>query len=603
MKCINCGADIPNSATFCTKCGARQEFNQELINRAAQGETQAETELYNATYNTVYALVKSMVKDEDTVLDILQDSYVKAFRNLNQLQEANKFRPWLKTIARNRTMDHFRERKTVLFSEMAPLDDENADVDFEDNNPEALPEVVIDRQETSRLISEILDALPEDQRGVISMFYYEQMSVKEIAEQLGVSDNTVKSRLNYGRKKVEEKVLDLEKKGTKLYGLAPVPFLLMLLGRQEALAMHMDDAQASLQRILQRTGGGAAEAGSHAGQQASSQIQQTGIQPVSQQPQPAGMLNTPASGVQPVQAAAVKGGVPLAAKIVAAVAAVAVVGVGAAVVIPAVTDRVSGGADVASNEITQDTNDVVGTGNSEEEDSILTGQSNTDEASSADQTDEADWADSGETAEEELAPVSLSEAQVEEVTLFVDRIKGISDGSYMTPEEIRKQLEEDSYAVSWLIFSDAGGFDINWGDIGSLRSDGGYWFVDNVDTSHVDRMFKEWLDMEFDYRDLPAPGERVFGACYYNGGVSLYGEATGGFTIRSTVYEDTKEEDGHTVIEYRILGEIGYDNPDFDYENQENNIIEEGRIRLHVSKADNSYGFRIVGLEIDWFDE
>ena len=605
MKCMNCGADIPNIATFCTKCGVRQEFNQELINRAAQGETQAETELYNATYNTVYALVKSMVKDEDTVLDILQDSYVKAFRNLNQLQEANKFRPWLKTIARNRTMDHFRERKTVLFSEMAPLDDENADVEIEDTNPEALPEVVIDRQETSRLISEILDALPEDQRGVISMFYYEQMSVKEIAEQLGVSDNTVKSRLNYGRKKVEEKVLDLEKNGTKLYGLAPVPFLLMLLGKQEAYAMHTGDAQALLQRILQRTGGGSAEAGAHAGQQASSQIQQTGTQPVQAAVQSTGAQMAQSAIQTGMQAAAVKAGVPLAAKIVAAVAAVAVVGVGAAVVIPAFTDRVSGGADVASNETSQDAGNLFGIGDTEEEeetlqagqsdeeDSSLTGQSDTDEASSAGQTDETDQADSGETADEVLTPVRLSQADVEELDWLNISLMHLPESNYNSPEEIAEGLRQNPALMSTLIFFECNVDIFN----DATREDDRYWYVDHVDTSGVDNMLKELLDMEYDYRLLPEPDNSMdWGAYYYNGGVTIYGVPRGLEGLLFADYVGCVDEEDHSVVEY----DIAYWD---DYIEVGGQKVQVGSFRTHVSKADNSYGFRIVGLEIDWFDE
>ena len=54
------------------------------------------------------------------------------------------------------------------------------------------------------------------------MFYYEEMSVREIAETLGCSENTVKSRLNYGRRKVEAKVKELEKRGTRLYSMAPL---------------------------------------------------------------------------------------------------------------------------------------------------------------------------------------------------------------------------------------------------------------------------------------------------------------------------------------------------------------------------------------------
>ena len=91
------------------------------------------------------------------------------------------------------------------------------------------PEVVMDQNETTRLMKEIIDTLTDEQRICVTMFYMEQMSVKEMASVLEVSENTVKSRLNYGRQKIKDKVLDLEKKGTKLYGLAPIPFFLLLL--------------------------------------------------------------------------------------------------------------------------------------------------------------------------------------------------------------------------------------------------------------------------------------------------------------------------------------------------------------------------------------
>lgn len=83
---------------------------------------------------------------------------------------------------------------------------------------------------------EILDHLPEDQRVVIGMFYYEEMSVKDIAQTLGVSENTVKSRLSYGRKKIKEQVMDLEKRGTKLYNVAPFVFFLYLLGKADKVS-------------------------------------------------------------------------------------------------------------------------------------------------------------------------------------------------------------------------------------------------------------------------------------------------------------------------------------------------------------------------------
>ncbi len=241
MKCYKCKATIPDGADFCPRCGVSQGFSPELIRKAKDNNQNAITELYNKTYSNVYYTIKAIVKDDDAVMDILQDSYLNAFRSLDQLQDTSKFRAWIKRIAHNRAVDYLRQTKAVNFSDISK-DDTNIPLEFEDTRPENLPEVIIDQNETARLMAEILDSLPSDQRACVSMFYYEQMSVKEIAEELGISENTVKSRLNYGRKKIETQVRALENKGTKLYGLAPLPFLLILFKSQEAYAAEIPAA-------------------------------------------------------------------------------------------------------------------------------------------------------------------------------------------------------------------------------------------------------------------------------------------------------------------------------------------------------------------------
>ena len=212
------------------------EFTDKLIRKAASGDQDAITELYELTYSSVYKTVKSMIADEDTVLDIVQDSFIKGFQSLDQLDAPENFRAWMKRIATNKAKDYLKKKKPILFTDMENEDGE--EIDFRDDCLEHCPEEVLDRKETTRLMNEILATLSEEQRIVIGMFYYEEMSVREIAETLGCSENTVKSRLNYGRKKVEAKVKELEKRGTKLYSLAPLPFLLWLL-RMDAEAAEL----------------------------------------------------------------------------------------------------------------------------------------------------------------------------------------------------------------------------------------------------------------------------------------------------------------------------------------------------------------------------
>ena len=113
------------------------DFTEKLIRRAAGGDQQAITELYELTYSSVYKTVKSMVADEDSVLDIVQDSYIKGFQSLEQLDAPENFRAWMKRIAVNKAKDYLKRKKPILFSEMAG--EEGEEIDFRDECLEHCP--------------------------------------------------------------------------------------------------------------------------------------------------------------------------------------------------------------------------------------------------------------------------------------------------------------------------------------------------------------------------------------------------------------------------------------------------------------------------------
>ncbi len=349
MKCNNCNTTIPDSSNICPICGEPQVIRQTIIDAAKAGDENALTDLYYRTSNEVYNTVKFLVKDEDAAQDLLQDSYIKAFRSLDQLEDAAKFPAWIKRIAHNKAIDYLRKSRDVNFSSMS-MDDDDAEIEFEDERPESLPEVVIDRGETARLIGEILDALPDDQRACITLFYYDQLSVKEIADELEIPEATVKSRLQYGRRKIEAKVRDLEKKGTKLYGLAPLPFLLLLFRlvqkglsapRTELLPEILEGTAAGMQAAA-----GSEEAAVNAGKNAIESTVNAGSKATgSSAAKAAGSAATKAAGSSAAKAAgsaaakaagiatAKAAGTVISGKIIAIIVAAAVV-VGAAVAVP-----------------------------------------------------------------------------------------------------------------------------------------------------------------------------------------------------------------------------------------------------------------------------
>ena len=213
---------------------------KDLVLAAREGEQEAFSELYRLTYNAVYQSIRALVKDEDAVQDLVHDSYIKGFQNLDKLDDPEKYQAWMKRLASNTALDYLRKKRPALFSERVDENGEEIDLRHADDDLSHQPEQMLDKKETVRLIQEILGTLSPEQRMALSMMYYEERSIREIAEVMNCSENTVKSRLNYGRKKVEAAVRALEKQGVKLYSMAPMPFLLWLFRAAKAQGIAME---------------------------------------------------------------------------------------------------------------------------------------------------------------------------------------------------------------------------------------------------------------------------------------------------------------------------------------------------------------------------
>ena len=222
----------------------------ELVAAIRGGDQDAFTELYERTSQEVYRTARAVLRNEDEALDVQQDTFVYAFRHLDQLSEPEKVRSWLRSIAVNRAKTLLRRNTPVLFTELENDEGEGLP-EQADLSLDASPELSLERKETAELVNEILGELSDGQRAAVAMYYYEQMSVNEIAESLGVNVSTVGTQLFRGRKKIEEAVRALEKKGVKLYGLSPVGFLVALMKRQAPTAQA---GQAVLAKTLSKAG-------------------------------------------------------------------------------------------------------------------------------------------------------------------------------------------------------------------------------------------------------------------------------------------------------------------------------------------------------------
>lgn len=205
----------------------------EAVNLAKQNDEAGYTYLYEQTYSKALYVAIKYVKQEDRAYDVLQDAYIKAFKSLDQLDNPEKYVSWFHMIVARTALNDLKKRTPMLFTQLEK-DDESYDISnmFRDEYTDNQPELVMEQKETSRLVQEIIDTLSDEQRTCVTMYYIQEFSVKEIAGILEVSENTVKSRLNYARKKIEEKVKQLENQGTKLYGIAPLPFFIMLMKKE-----------------------------------------------------------------------------------------------------------------------------------------------------------------------------------------------------------------------------------------------------------------------------------------------------------------------------------------------------------------------------------
>lgn len=161
-----------------------RDFCPEWVSEAKQGNQQAIENLYICAWQEVHIVICSMIHTDDaTIQDLVQDTFVKVFQRLDQLHDPQKYRAWVKQIARNTALDHLKRSKAILFSELSGED--GIPVDFEDEDMSHQPDMIIDQMDTARLLKELLDALSHMQRTVFSLFYIEEKTIKEIAAILG----------------------------------------------------------------------------------------------------------------------------------------------------------------------------------------------------------------------------------------------------------------------------------------------------------------------------------------------------------------------------------------------------------------------------------
>lgn len=166
-----------------------------LVSNYIKGDESSLEILIKRHKQRIYSFIYSKVFDRDIAEDVFQDTFIKVIRTLKRgkYNEEGKFLPWVMRIAHNLVIDHFRKNNRM------PKFDNSGDFDIfsviSDNSLNA--EKVMVKEQVEADVRRLIDELPEDQKEVLVMRMYNDMSFKEISERTGVSINTALGRMRY----------------------------------------------------------------------------------------------------------------------------------------------------------------------------------------------------------------------------------------------------------------------------------------------------------------------------------------------------------------------------------------------------------------------
>ena len=201
-----------------------KELKDAVERMQAKDETAFAT-FYEQTYPYVYAKAKYVMHDEEDALDLTQETYIQAYKGIGSIEDVNNVYAWLGGIVYRQGMRIFNKKKELLTGE-------EQDYLFEEmESGEATPEQTVDKKATADIVKGMIEELPELQRMAVMAFYYDNMKIDDIARACECSANTIKSRLNYAKKFLKEKVEAHEKQNRyKLCSVSPAIILLAFKG-------------------------------------------------------------------------------------------------------------------------------------------------------------------------------------------------------------------------------------------------------------------------------------------------------------------------------------------------------------------------------------
>jgi len=186
-------ADLPATQSAST---------DELIQRCLEGDQIAWDRLVHQHWRRVFNVAYKFVGSHDGAEDLTQEIFLKIFKSLHTFDRRANFQTWIVSISRNLCIDHYRsvrkERETIVrgvdAGELSPV------------SRTMSPQAVLERQDQVRLLKDALQALSPSLRTAVLLRDIRELTYQEIADQLGLPEGTVKSRINRGRTELARQI-------------------------------------------------------------------------------------------------------------------------------------------------------------------------------------------------------------------------------------------------------------------------------------------------------------------------------------------------------------------------------------------------------------
>lgn len=171
------------------KGGVKDVIDETDVRLAQKGDKAAFTRLIKESQNSLYRIAKGILNHEEDCADAIQEAIIKSYNSIHKVKKPQYFKTWLTRIVINQCYDLLKQRKKIIPTEsVEPL----------------LQSQTEQAQNDYYQLSEGLDNLNTMHRTIITLFYYEQLTIQEISEILKVREGTVKSRLNRARNRLAD---------------------------------------------------------------------------------------------------------------------------------------------------------------------------------------------------------------------------------------------------------------------------------------------------------------------------------------------------------------------------------------------------------------